>query len=756
MDLLLSSFFDTCDARAKAASSKRPNVSLDEKAPGEWGFFPFFFYFLSFCLVLICSFTVSMHELLSVRRIDLPDVSSLDGLLDFFDGCFPNLQLSNNGALSAATHSLLKVDIPLNTKKEPDMLRVVLPDGFPCQERTRSVLEKLQAGTHIFAAAVSGAGKTKLAFDVAQQHFAFYFDMNGGHGKVAQMDVTSFMEHCSRLDARRDRPVQLTRDDFQHLIASLFLARWIALKMAKRRFPDLTPAQWLWMQTDYANLSQACYLKCVALPIGSMSSLLDLLKNGDAPPLFLIDEAQKLLVCDHWFRSSRVPEHQRPLGYAMVGWLARHGIACLCSGTNLRLKDFHAIRSASGGEDSWKMQYDFDFLDQKSVWQLIDHFLNASQMVGMDDVLALLQGRPRFTASAIKACLTGDNPVQSILAYTQRMMIESEGEASIRANWKRLYEDGAATVLPGAGSQTVWSIAFNMLTRSLFVPSDGEDGGARVTFPLDEHKEVVSRGVSMIKRIEDEPHEFMAEPLVLSAGLTFCLKHPGLDIAANLLAKLNDVTSDSQHRGKLLEFFVAARIFQSPARFMDLPGWPVTVQLPKRRPFGVLVGVPLTDPRLNFAAFDQCPPPGANYWLALPENQAGPDLVAPRMLFSMKTTSKDQVSSEESKKSIKTTTPSKLYTGSGGAALQGRAWTEKFEETQKAIEQWKAPIVRVRVELPACSPGITPAQGISLGGKWDCKLGDVEDLESRPSDVMLYFDADSCKDTLGIDWNNST
>ena len=133
-----------------------------------------------------------MHELLSVRRIDLPVLSSLFGLLQFFDGCFPNLELSNNGVLSAATHSLLKVDIPLNTNKGPDMLRVALPDGFPCQERTRSVLEKLRAGTHIFAAAVSGAGKTKLAFDVAQQHFAFYFDMNGGHGKVAQMDVTAF------------------------------------------------------------------------------------------------------------------------------------------------------------------------------------------------------------------------------------------------------------------------------------------------------------------------------------------------------------------------------------------------------------------------------------------------------------------------------------------------------------------------------------------------------------------------------------
>jgi hypothetical protein len=126
------------------------------------------------------------------------------------------------------------------------------------------------------------------------------------------------------------------------------------------------------------------------------------------------------------------------------------------------------------------------------------------------------------------------------------------------------------------------------------------------------------------------------------------------------------------------------------------------------------------------------------------------------MLFSMKNTSKNHVSSEESKKSITTTTPSKLYTGSGGAALQGQAWTQKLKETQKAIENWKAPIVRVRVELPACSPGTEPAGKISSSGKWNCNLGDVEDWETRPSDVMLYFDASSCKDTLGIDWNNFT
>ena len=42
-DLLLSSFFDECDARAKAASLKRANVGSDESVQGEHQCFSLFF-----------------------------------------------------------------------------------------------------------------------------------------------------------------------------------------------------------------------------------------------------------------------------------------------------------------------------------------------------------------------------------------------------------------------------------------------------------------------------------------------------------------------------------------------------------------------------------------------------------------------------------------------------------------------------------------------------------------------------------------
>ena len=114
------------------------------------------------------------------------------------------------------------------------------------------------------------------------------------------------------------------------------------------------------------------------------------------------------------------------------------------------------------------MQYDFDFLDQKAVWQLMEHFLETSRIDGLDSVLALLQGRPRFAATAITTCLGSPDPVEAILANTQRMVTELGSENSICANWERLYKGRAVVDLPGRGNVTLWSIAFDMLTRSLF------------------------------------------------------------------------------------------------------------------------------------------------------------------------------------------------------------------------------------------------------------------------------------------------
>ena len=163
--------------------------------------------------------------------------------------------------------------------------------------------------------------------------------------------------------------------------------------------------------------------------------------------------------------------------------------------------------------------------------------------------------------------------------------------------------------------------------------------------------------------------------MVLSAGLSFFLS-AGVDIAAPLVARFRDPKfTDLQHRGRVLELLAAARLYQTPNRLQDLPGWPVELELPSHPPRGVLVNVSLTDERVGFQHLDEKPGRNQDYWISLPEVHAGPDLVMPRLVVSFKSTMRgDAISASESRKSIKTTTPALFYTKDEGKLYDGGVW----------------------------------------------------------------------------------
>lgn len=149
----------------------------------------------------------TFHSLvLNQLPVDPPNEwKSLQEVQSFFGKkCFSHQQQylkhrGKNGEMAADEHRILKTNIPFNTLKIPDMLRVALPQGFSSHTRAVAVRELMEDGIHVFAPAVSGAGKTKLTFDVAQEAFSLYFDFNGGHGKVPQRDVKEFWRRCSKL-----------------------------------------------------------------------------------------------------------------------------------------------------------------------------------------------------------------------------------------------------------------------------------------------------------------------------------------------------------------------------------------------------------------------------------------------------------------------------------------------------------------------------------------------------------------------------
>jgi hypothetical protein len=237
-----------------------------------------------------------------------------------------------------------------------------------------------------------------------------------------------------------------------------------------------------------------------------------------------------------------------------------------------------------------------------------------------------------------------------------------------------------------------------------------------VKFATNVERELVSRGITMLDTRGE--NEFMAEPLVLSAGLSFFLT-AGVDIAAPLVARFRDPKfTDPQHRGRVLELLAAARLYQIPNRLQDLPGWPVELELPSHPPRGVLVNVSLTDERVGFKHLDEKPGRNQDYWISLPEVHAGPDLVMPRLVVSFKSTVRgDAVSASESRKSVKTITPTLFYTKDGGKLYDGGVWRAKHDVVVEQASAWSGGIARVRVELPAAAQSERPPEVIAADGK---------------------------------------
>ena len=141
------------------------------------------------------------------------------------------------------------------------------------------------------------------------------------------------------------------------------------------------------------------------------------------------------------------------------------------------------------------------------------------------------------------------------------------------------------------------------------------------------------------------------------------------------------------------------------------------MEFPSYPPRGVLVNVSLTDERVGFKQLDEKPGQNQDYWISLPEVHAGPDLVMPRLVVSFKCTMSDAISASESRKSIKTTTPTLFYTKDKGKLYDDGVWRAKHDVVVEQAKAWTRGIVRVRVELPAAAQSERPREDIAADGQ---------------------------------------
>jgi len=618
-------------------------------------------------------------------------------------------------------HFLAK-QVPLRAG-QPSLLHAQLPCDNPTNKRMKAVKTAIDANRFVLSCAVSGAGKTRLAFDLAKQHKALYFDLNGGLGKEPQRDVSVFRENIDLLIAQiADAHLSdchkavLREKGCASLTQALVLSRWISLVLATQ---SESPQDWLnhQLHEDIFYCSAEIYSSCKEWDQQTRDSVWKELRSMGTTPLLILDEAQYLAKHHkELFKDSQGNANCRPIGACIIRELLNMQLTGFMAGTSMGLGDFEQIISNLGGDttEGSLMWYSYDFLrdvsDEKiedslcivPISGLFSHFVQTDllQQTTLECIYRELQGRPRFMASYIQALIKRYGSwippdldvyfLEVLFDHLKRTTFAREGNASLWVAWQKLYDLCDS-------NPRLWNAALGLLTRGLL--HHGE--------PLLFHEkleandlECVSHGISMLaKAIDTQAHQFLAEPMVINAGLDFALTK-GIDLAKEYLLEV--LHSEPTRAGKALEFLVAIRIFQNKGKELG-EMWPhlaeheskevknlAKLKIPEFK--GILVGASLLDKRLNMSNREQ-----AEY-IVLPHNHAGPDVVAWLLWVSCKFSHAVQISAKERKKSARTSNPNAAYRNKNGVPRDGK-WREHHDAFACIVESWKQPCLRMRLEL---------------------------------------------------------
>lgn len=307
---------------------------------------------------------------------------------------------------------------------------------------------------------VSGAGKTRLAFDMARERYLMYYDFNGGHAKISQRDVIQFNADIETITSNvpvTDGPRVKLNETVDCLIESLILGRLVVLCSMVEKIGKFSPWDWLHMQTEqkYQDLLEKAYRTCKQLCFMDRKNLVrekreEVLKYNlslcgedvegssssskgrretklNSVPL-VFDEAQALLDdATHYWKSTKTSA-SRPLATFMLRELPAWGFRAFVCGTNLSLKHCDEMASAVGvalSELPYTPTYCFlgptigerEDVEEGNTKEdapslVIKNGVAAfiADMIDMDDntrdaASELLRGRPRFTASFIAECI---------------------------------------------------------------------------------------------------------------------------------------------------------------------------------------------------------------------------------------------------------------------------------------------------------------------------------------------------------------
>lgn len=542
--------------------------------------------------------------------------------------------------------------------------------------------------------------------------------MNGTIAKVEQPDVKEFLKECTRTQ---------NVDRLKHYIGVLILSRWCWFALVEKQH-GVQMAQRA--QFSLESLDTSMFSRLLLASPDSLRSIEAMLAKDF--PLFGvgIDEAQALLLRNVVFPSSDRSQ-LRCLGAGMVEVAGSMNLRIVLSGTALRLDNFSSFASNTGAQTGKSARiyspfFMYDFLgadcppdkvaepvDQGSEGHIrfipngVSEFLKAFldwdsvETTLKGDIVSTLQGRPRFAASFLAELLqhTGSETFHAALrscldAYHTRMVSRDECY-TLHHEWHQLMDSIAVCSSP----TRLWrDIGMDLLQHSLY--SKGDE--STLTFAEPEFAELMSRGICMMVKSPraDGFATRLMEPMVVEAGLTFgAASGTMMECLVKRLVN-RDPAITPQMRGKLLETIVAFWLY-------SLRETPCSNVFPGRKDsFAKFLGI-----HVGRSISAEC-----KEWVLMPEESAGPDIIALPAYCSVKWSDSGQISSSETKKSIRTSDPEQCYYAKGAAPKVGTQSTAKRETALAALRTFPEGLCRVRIELPRPAP---KSKGGAKGGNWE-------------------------------------
>jgi hypothetical protein len=625
-----------------------------------------------------------------------------------------------------------------------------------------------------------------LGFDIARENYVLYFDCNGGHAKVKQRDVLLFHLACRGVNAKLEclgSPTDEQRDDaFDCPIRALFVSRLIMLCFLRQKQSDLTPWKWLLLQIHYPNLCSKLFQECLELSQAACLQVCERLLVSDRSVFVTLDEAQALMQYQWWWRAegsdgSELPskisdqhDNRRPLGKRVLQVLTILELESLyvCA-TDMRVKSYQTWASAAGMTAGMLARavhhYAFDFTggpillsddpsaalgegdaDFPRLWrngvclflrycfQTDDQADDAIDSV-FNSVAFTLQGRPRFVAAfvcqVVMELLNQERKEISFAECLQEQFKKYVGDqmslqlpTSIRSLWEKVLSENTSPRKGQAGTPvTLWELVRPVLVSSVLSRHGAPQGKAGIS----QNPDLVSRGIALLSPTGKE--QFIYEPLVMSVGLTACAENK-VNMIAHLEARFQDCNESAQDHGRLLELMLAWRLFEDPRRLhhsLKLKQPPASSYL------GILIGVPLDDPRVTFD--------GGASWIILPEEQAGPDVIAFPFVASCKYTSrKDAVPADASRESMRTSDISLVYSSKTRKTIKKDGahclYASRGKVSRAAVKNKE--MIKVRVEVPQAALSCRPKQGVTTCQRDDGKVEELIYVSSQGSGSEAY------------------